>query len=226
MEMSQETQEFFNKNKFVVIKQFLPADMALLSYEYCKIRVKRTDWILQNAKEDYRLDQDGAFGDGQIPNSFNCYSDPYMETLLLLTTDRLKEFTGLDLVPQYSYWRFYQTGDVLERHTDRGSCEISTTLCLGSNTENVDKSVYPNYQWPMFVKDPQGNELPVALEAGDLIVYRGCEIEHWREKFIGLNHAQAFLHYNIAGGQFDYKFDGRPGVGFPLSSKDNSKISR
>ena len=31
---------------------------------------------------------------------------------------------------------------------------------------------------------------------GDMIVYRGCEIEHWREKFEGNNHAQVFLHYN------------------------------
>lgn len=224
--MSQEIQNFFNKNKFVVIKKFLTESEAVFAYEYCKIRVKRLNWILENAPQDYRMETDGAFGDGQIPNSYNCYGDPYMETMLLLTTSRLKEYTGLDLTPQYSYWRLYQTGDVLERHIDRGSCEISTTICLGANNSNIDKNVYSNYHWPMFVKDADGNELPVALEPGDLIVYKGCEVEHWRDAFIGLNQAQVFLHYNIVGGEFNYKFDGRPGIGMPLSSKDKSAILR
>lgn len=219
-----EIQEFFEKNKFVVIKNFLPSDLSLVSYEYCKIRVKRADWIYTNSKDDYRMDLDGAFGDGQISNSYNCYADPLMESLLLLTTPKVEEFTGLKLSPQYSYWRLYQTGDVLERHIDRGSCEISTTICLGANNLNVDKEIYPNYHWPMFIKDMNGQELPAALEPGDMIIYRGCEVEHWREEFKGLNQAQVFLHYNIVDGKFNYKFDGRSDIGLPLMAKDKSQI--
>jgi len=215
-------QTFFEKNKFVVIKNFLSFDVALIAYEYSKIRVKRADWIYTNSKENYRIDLEGGFGDGQIDNSYNCYADPLMETLLLLSTPKIKEFTGLEVSPQYSYWRLYQNGDILERHIDRGSCEISATICLGANNSNLDTSVYPNYHWPMFVKSPEGTELPVSLEPGDMIVYKGCEIEHWREAFMGLNQAQVFIHYNVIGGNFDYKFDGRPDLGLPLMAKDLS----
>lgn len=226
MNTDQEIQQSFNKNKYVVIKQFLPEQVALLAYEYCKLKVIRADWLSQVEGSGYRADLDGTFGDKQIPNSYNCYGDPMMEAMLSLTTPLLEKFTGLKLTPQYSYWRFYQTGDVLARHTDRGSCEISTTLCLGANNDNIDKNVYPDYKWPMWVVDSEGNEVPAALEPGDLIVYKGCEVEHWREKFQGLNQAQVFLHYNTVGGEFDYIFDGRPQLGLPFTSKDNSKILR
>ena len=29
-----------------------------------------------------------------------------------------------------------------------------------------------------------------------MLVYKGCELEHWREKFNGNICAQVFLHYN------------------------------
>jgi hypothetical protein len=224
MNTDQEIQESFNKNKFVVIKQFLPQQVALLAYEYCKLRVIRADWLSQFEPHNYRSELDGTFGDKQVPNTYNCYGDTMMEAMLSLTTPLLEKFTGLNLVPQYSYWRFYQTGDILERHIDRGSCEISTTLCLGANNDNIDKSMYPDYKWPMWVVDSEGKEIPAALEPGDLIVYKGCEVEHWREKFLGLNQAQVFLHYNVVGGSFDYRYDGRPGLGLPVSAKDSSKI--
>jgi hypothetical protein len=226
MNTNQEIQAAFNKDKFVIIKQYLPKDLCLLAYEYCKLRVTRADWLSSTQKENYRAEIDGAWGDKQIPNSYNCYGDPMMEVLLLLTTPLVEKFTGLKLTPQYSYWRFYQTGDILERHTDRGSCEISTTLCLGANHDNVDTNTYPDYKWPMWVVDSEGKEIPAALEPGDLIVYKGCEVEHWRENFQGLNQAQVFLHYNIVGGEFDYKYDGRPCLGLPFTAKDNSKILR
>ena len=49
----------------------------------------------------------------------------------------MREITGLNLKPTYSYWRLYKTGDVLKRHKDRPSCEVSTTLCLGYNNTNL-----------------------------------------------------------------------------------------
>ena len=65
----------------------------------------------------------------------------------------------------------------------------------------------------------------ITLYPGDMIIYRGCEIEHWREPFKGLNHAQVFFHYNEVGGQYDTPFDGRVNLGMPnnenvLNEKD------
>ncbi len=48
-----------------------------------------------------------------------------------------------------------------------------------------------------------------------MLVYSGCELEHWREPFEGDNCAQVFLHYNNLDGPFgtQNKFDKRPMLG-------------
>ena len=35
----------------------------------------------------------------------------------------------------------------------------------------------------------------VLADDGDGVVYKGCDIEHWRNEFEGDWHAQTFLHY-------------------------------
>ena len=66
--------------------------------------------------------------------------------------------------------------------------------------------------WPIFIE-----ETKVLLEVGDMLVYSGCELEHWREPFDGNICGQVFLHYNHVNGQFaeKNKFDGRPMLGLP-----------
>ena len=112
----------------------------------------------------------------------------------------MKKETGLDLIPTYSYTRVYEKGSVLKKHKDRPSCEISTTLHLGGS------------MWPIFI---EGNE--VTLDIGDMLVYSGCELEHWRETFEGDICSQVFLHYNHVNGKYSDKnsFDGRPMLGLP-----------
>jgi hypothetical protein len=212
-------QDFFNKNGFVVIKDFLNLDIAGLAYQYCLLKVKRTDYMIDVYPEDYRKKWDGAFGDGQVPNSYYCYGDTLMDVILANALPKMEEFVGEELVPTYSYWRMYQKHNKLLRHKDRNSCEISTTVCLGFNTSNVDENTYPNYSWPMYVQNYSGVELPVSLQPGDMIVYKGCEIDHWREPYLGLNHAQVFLHYNKKNKENNNAYDGRPFLGIPSIRK-------
>ena len=62
---------------------------------------------------------------------------------------------------------------------------------------------------------PAGTE--VMLNVGDMLVYSGCELEHWREPFEGNTCAQVFLHYNHLNGPFSKqnRFDKRPMLGVP-----------
>ena len=76
----------------------------------------------------------------------------------------------------------------------------------------------------MFIKEPDGTEIPVHMKPGDMIIYRGCELEHWREPLWGNNHAQVFLHYNEKGGEYDIPFDGRPLLG--LGSEFRTEVSK
>jgi hypothetical protein len=142
-----------------------------------------------------------------------------MDSLLELSTDTIQQYIGLNLEPNYSYWRLYQQGCDLKRHRDRDSCEISATLCLGYDISNIDPDKYTNYSWPIFVEQNEKNNgddgLPISMDPGDILIYRGCDIDHWRESFLGLNHAQVFLHYNDTNGLYNIKYDGRPILGIP-----------
>jgi len=162
----------------------------------------------------------GTWGDKQIPNTYSCYSDFFMETLMMKVLPIMQQRTELDLVPCYSYTRVYKKGDKLRRHTDRSSCEISCTLHLGGDPWPIfidptgAKYVIDEYKEIIKPDPPKG--ISLTLEPGDMMAYYGCEIEHWREPFEGDHCAQALFHYNDINGPFGTKnkFDKRPLLGF------------
>ena len=143
-----------------------------------------------------------------------------METLLTWVQPAMEKHTGLKLSPTYSYARIYKKGDVLKRHKDRFSCEISTTLNLGGDKWSIYLSPNEN------VGIPNGKKITVAsnakgikvdLKQGDMLVYCGMKLEHWRKKFKGKSCGQAFLHYNNrkTPGAKENMFDRRPHLGLP-----------
>ena len=77
------------------------------------------------------------------------------------------------------------------------------------------KSVIDEYKQIHKPNAPKG--IPVDLEVGDMLVYSGCELEHWREPFEGDTCAQVCLHYNDVDGPFGTQnnFDNRPLLGIP-----------
>ena len=50
-----------------------------------------------------------------------------------------------------------------------------------------------------------------------MLIYSGCELEHWREEFKGKDCGQVFLHYNKTNSKTAKvnKFDKRPFIGLP-----------
>jgi hypothetical protein len=49
-----------------------------------------------------------------------------------------------------------------------------------------------------------------------MLIYKGMELEHWREAFDGEDCAQVFLHYNKVSKETEKnKFDKRPHLGLP-----------
>lgn len=138
-------------------------------------------------------------------HGFNArYADLLMESLLLHLQPAMEQSTGLSLFPTYSFLRIYETGAVLQKHTDRPSCEISASLTIGYDATQP---------WPLWVES-NGQSRACALETGDMLVYRGREVPHWREQFDGRYWIQAFFHYVDANGALAaYKYDGRAGIG-------------
>ncbi len=134
------------------------------------------------------------------------YGDTLMESILLHLTPAMEQITGLSLLPTYSFLRIYETGAVLTRHTDRRACEISASVTLGYDAPEP---------WPLWLEVHQ-QPRSITLAAGDMLVYKGRELPHWRERFDGNYWIQVFFHYVDANGPLaSYKFDGRDGLGLP-----------
>jgi hypothetical protein len=110
-----------------------------------------------------------------VPNTPHGYADPLMEALLEALRPSIEALNGEPLQPTYSYFRVYKRGDVLAKHTDRPSCEVSLSLMLGRSDETP---------WPLWI-EVGGKPLAVSLEPGDALLYKGIEIPHWRERFEG-----------------------------------------
>jgi len=205
--------QLFQDNKFLVVKNLLNQDLTTLLYSYCITTVQRADYLQTYHSDIYNEYLEGIFNDGQA-KGYGRYGDPLMDTVLSLFTDAMSVYTGLELLPNYTYWRLYEHGSDLKKHVDRLSCEISVTICLGEDNSMVDTEMYPDYHWPIFVES-NGQNIPVPLEPGDALIYKGTEVPHWREPFKGTHQAQLFMHYNDKNTTTNNVFDGRPLLGVP-----------
>jgi len=200
----------FNKKKYTVIRQTISKDLAAFVANYFLMQKQVYD-TCRNSR--YISPFENIIGhyegqDEQIPETYGQYSNIAMETLMLKCQPEMEKVTGLKLYPAYTYARIYKKGDELKRHKDRFSCEISTTMNLGGD------------DWPIYL-EPSGEinkkGIRVDLKPGDMLVYSGCELEHWRNKFRGKECIQAFLHYNNrkTPRAKDNMFDKRPHLGLP-----------
>jgi|TARA_Y100001963_G_scaffold145413_1_gene218993 hypothetical protein len=211
----------FKTKKYQVIRGALSKELSDFIFRYMMLQRDAVDWMMNNNKLNAYNPFIGTREDKQVPGAYSKYADWAMETLLLKMIPIMKKRTGLDLVPTYAYTRVYEKGNILRRHKDRPSCEISTTLHLGGD------------EWPIFL-DPSGQTfvideykqihkpnapkgVQVDLKQGDMLIYSGCELEHWREPFQGTVCSQVFLHYNHAKGPFAETnvLDRRPILGIP-----------
>ena len=203
----------FKKTKYKVLREAIKPNVAEFIYNYflTKRRVARcffdTRWINPFAEEW------GTWNDEQVPGTYSHYGDIAMETLLMGLRKKMEKETGFKLQEAYSYARIYKQGDILHRHKDRYSCEVSTTLNLGGDP------------WPIYL-EPSGKKgmagIKVDLKPGDMLIYMGCELEHWRDPFAGKDCGQVFLHYNDRTKKTakENLYDRRPFLGLPAWFKD------
>lgn len=180
--------QFFEENKYAYFSDVITKEEAK----------KLSDHLFK------RKDEGLLISDDQCPMSHAIYGDPLFDELLERLTTPLSNQIGIDLLPAYTYARLYEPGQILDRHRDRPSCQISATMTLGYD-ENSDI-------WPIYLQeDPNEEEGEEAIiEPGDMVLYRGNELCHWRDEFKGIWQTQVFLHYVDANGPFKHlKYDER-----------------
>ena len=145
-----------------------------------------------------------------VPTSFSRYKYPSYHQVHKLIGKAIENILQIDLFPTYYYERCYWKNSVLVRHTDRPACEISISIQVSSNTK----------PWPIFFKKPNGEESSVTMNDGDGVIYKGIEIEHWRNRLDSkynrfqryikklrkieddTYHHQVFFHYVRAQGNY------------------------
>lgn len=179
-------QETFKEKGYALIKGFITKDVAKYLYGYLVVTTRAAQF------------NGGVRGDSQVPDSISAiHGDPAFETLLWSVHKKMEECTGLELIPTYTYRRLYKNGNILHKHKDRPSCEISATIKLSDSG---------GYNWPIWMVDT-----PYELEDGDAVIYRGCDLEHWREPCGGPDNyimGQVFTHYVDKNGPFtEYAYD-------------------
>lgn len=193
--------EIFKEEKYVLFEDVLSTEICQLLTNY--MFLKRDAGYLEPP-----VDQGGT--DTQCPKSWSIYGDPMFDTILATLASPLSSLLGIPLLPAYTYARIYQPGEILEWHVDRPSCEISGTMTLGVSN--------PSSIWPIFVGEVGSTEkvgTPININIGDLMMYSGCEVPHWRDEFTEDWQVQVFYHYVRADGLYakEHIHDGRHSLG-------------
>ena len=187
--------EFFDANGYLIIKKI--CDPKLL---HCPVPTDRGLFKWWGMREEQFISLD----DQQVEDSVERYWYPQYKDIHINIKDIVETAIGRGLYETYYYDRFYFPGQELKKHVDRPACEISVTV-------HIDTNIKEN--WPIWVKNVNGENVPVVLEAGDAMIYKGCERPHWREPMPGLlesirdgldKHSlyyhQIFFHYVLQDG--------------------------
>ncbi len=185
------TAKTFRQKRYLLIKRILP------------------ETILQYLKVYYAIltANNRFWNDSQCPLSLSFGGDAALDAVLEWVRPEVSRLVGLDLAPTYSFARQYVKGDVLARHRDRPSCQISVTASI-----QIPPGAGPSV---LHVKPPNVEETKVEMFEGDGCVYAGTEVEHWRERFRVDGYIQLFLHFIEKRGP-NYPrlmFDGRECLG-------------
>lgn len=202
------TKDDFEKNRYVHLKGFLDKDNCKELTLALKNEVNARGWF-----------------DPQCPTSKSIRDSVTFDKLLVDLLPHFEEASGLKLLPTYAYARWYEPGEVLKIHRDRPACEVSATLTLG----------FEGDVWPIFMGHPSDeptafrrvdesknivhakNVGKISMDVGDAVLYRGCEMYHWRDEYSeGKWQAQVFLHYVDANGPHaEWIYDKRGKLNLP-----------
>ena len=137
---------------------------------------------------------------------------PFGTILLTRLQKEIEKIINIKLIPTYNYSRKYFRNSVLYAHRDRPSCEISATICIDQDTDNKKP-------WPIWLKNDknyanqtyagayeisqkldddirkQSGCKKILMEPGDVLIYQGINVLHWRDQLEGNFSKNVFIHY-------------------------------
>jgi hypothetical protein len=192
-------------DKYVLIKNAVSEQTCrVLAREF---RMARDIAGMVNTGEQY------PYKDDLVQKSFSWYSPLCFEALSdSIIRPIVESLVDEPLYPTYSYARVYYPGAEMRKHVDRSSSEYSVTMCV-----DIDRS---NTKWNLGIETLNGENIYIDQDPGDIIVYRGNDLYHWRDPYHGKEQINAFMFYVRANGEkAELKYDTRPMLGMPSTSR-------
>jgi hypothetical protein len=121
-----------------------------------------------------------SFGDEEWPLRYFAGNDLIGRFYHEQMTSLISNVIGESVYPTFTFFASYRPGAILPPHRDREECEFSISLLLDFIPEPADEC-----PWPIFVESPKhsNQSIPVHLGIGDLLLYRGRELRHYRNAF-------------------------------------------
>jgi hypothetical protein len=189
--VAKDSAAIFKEKRYLFLQDLLPECMVSFLATYCEILIANNKFST----------------DDQCPLSLSLGGDPALDAVLEWIRPEIQALLGVELVPTYSYARRYAKGEILERHTDRASCEVSVSVSL-----TIPEGGAPS---TLFLSPPNSGEIKIEMLEGDACLYAGTEVEHWRRPFTASGYLQLFLHFITHHGvNFpQWAFDRRPRLG-------------
>jgi hypothetical protein len=141
-----------------------------------------------------------ALGDSQVARRHVAHNEVVASFVHSQLTGVVSDVARRLTRPSYSYLAAYESGSVLDRHTDREQCEYSITMC-------IDAAPEPGAQvpWPIELDVPDGS-LRIWQHLGDGLLYRGRYLAHSRQELAhGYTSTSLLFHYvdHDFGGQLN-----------------------
>ena len=211
----------FIQNRYVVLKNFVPkriTDMALDTWKSIESNKEWHDMFFPEPEVEITFNSPKS----SLQKSEGCYCFPPAISLHRWLKQELDGVIDLHLAETYSYTRKYERGAYLKSHTDRPSCEVSITLCLDYKTDD-------NKPWKIwldnsrnFIDDPDPHQIfeetqnvpvrkrtgkSIELEVGDVLLYQGPNIPHWRDYLLGDYSYHMFMHFINLRSKLNYMKD-------------------
>lgn len=198
----------FMQDRYVVLKNLIPKDIINMTLDNWKAHEESSDSGIYREESDITYKNPAS----SIGKSTAMYSAPWAIALHNWLHEELKRHIDINLGITYAYSRKYERGAYLGSHLDRPSCEISATLCLDYKSDD-------NSPWPIWVRNDKnyiGAEAETVrvesqalsqrerkkngcksllLEPGDILLYQGPNIPHWRDYFLGDYSYHIFVHF-------------------------------
>ena len=128
----------------------------------------------------------------QVPNRKFMHNEEYCHFMHFQLNHLLERITQESTKPSFSCLAYYMPGSVLRKHLDREQCKWNVSMPLYIN-ENFDKA------WPIYLQrdvNDESSTVEVALDVGDMVIYRGSKVYHWREMLEkGKYTSMCFFHF-------------------------------